>query len=113
MRRLFRKEFNPYTVSDIATFRNVDKTISVYVRSDATSLVVNLKRAQDKLQGLNDQSSDEERMEAARTFARAMFGEKEGDRLCEFYNEPLAIVAVCGMYFDKRLKNKITKAQKK
>ena len=113
MRRLFKKEFNPYTVSDKVTFRNVEKTITVYVRSDATSLIVNLKRAQEKLKELTDQSSEKERMEAARVFASAIFGEKEGDRLCKFYGEPMAIVSVCGIYFDERLKDKITKAQKR
>ena len=32
--KLFKKEINPYSVSDKATFRNVDKTRTLYVRSD-------------------------------------------------------------------------------
>ena len=110
---LFKKAINPYTVSDKAVFRNVDKTLILYVRSDAASLVVNLKQAQQKLVELNDESDECQRMNAARFFAKAIFGEEQADKLCDFYNEPLAVVTVVGMYFDKQLKKKITKAQKK
>ena len=110
---MFRKEINPYTVSDKVTFRNVDKTLTLYVRSNATAMVVNLKQAQDKLKELNDDADECERMNAARFFARSVFGEEQGDKLVDFYNEPLAIISVMGMYFDKQLKKKITKAQKK
>ena len=110
---LFKKEINPYTVSDKAVFRNVDKTLTLYVRSNAPSLVVNLKQAQDKLKELTDESDECQRMNAARFFAKAVFGEEQADKLVDFYNEPLAVVAVVGMYFDQQLKKKITKAQKK
>lgn len=110
---LFVKEINPYTVSDKAVFRNVDKTLTIYVRSDATTLVVNLKNAQEKLKSLNDESDMCERFNVARAFARAIFGDEQGDALVDFYNDPLAIISACGMYFDKQLKAKITKAQKK
>ena len=50
---MFRsKTISPYNVEDKATFRNVDRTLVLYVRSDATSLVVGLKQAQDKLKEL-------------------------------------------------------------
>ena len=111
---MFRsKTISPYNVEDKATFRNVDKTLVLYVRSSATSLVVNLKQAQEKLKELTDESDECQRMNAARFFAKAVFGEEQADKLCDFYGEPLAVVAVVGMYFDKQLKKKITKAQKK
>ena len=110
---MFNKEINPYSVADKVTFRNVDKTLTLYVRSNATTMVVNLKQAQDKLKELNDDADECERMNAARFFARSVFGEEQGDKLVDFYNEPLSIISVVGMYFDKRLKKKITKAQKK
>lgn len=109
----FKNEINPYSVSDKVTFRNVDKTLTLYVRSNATTMVVNLKQAQDKLKELNDDADECERMNAARFFARSVFGDEQGDKLVDFYNEPIAIISVVGMYFDKRLKKKITKAQKK
>ena len=107
-----RKEINPYSVSDKVTFRNVDKTITLFVRTDAASLVYGLKQAQEKLKELTDESDECERMNAARYFARSIFGEEQGDRLVDFYNEPLAIITVLGIYFNKQLKKKITKAQK-
>ena len=107
-----RKEINPYSVSDKVTFRNVDKTITLFVRTDAASLVYGLKQAQEKLTELTDESDECERMNAARYFARSIFGEEQGDRLVDFYNEPLAIITVLGIYFNKQLKKKITKAQK-
>ena len=110
---MFKHEINPYTVADKVTFRNVDKTLTLYVRSNATTMVVNLKQAQDKLKQLNDDADECERMNAARFFARSVFGEEQGDKLVDFYNEPMAIISVMGIYFDKRLKKIITKAQKK
>ena len=110
---MFKKEINPYSVSDKAVFRNVDKTLTLYVRSDAAGLVVNLKKAQDKLKEISDESDECERVNAARFFARAVFGEEQGDRLVDFYNEPLAIISAVGLYFDKQRKKKIAKAQKK
>lgn len=110
---MFKKEINPYSVSDKVTFRNVDKTLTLCVRSNATAMVVNLKQAQDKLKELNDDADECERMNAARFFARSVFGEEQGDKLVDFYNEPFTIISVVGIYFDERLKKLITKAQKK
>ena len=108
-----KNEINPYSVSDKVTFRNVDKTLTLYVRGDAASFVVGLKKAQDKLKEITDESDECERVNAARFFARTLFGEEQGDKLVDFYNEPLTIISVCGMYFEKRLAKKITKAQKR
>ena len=110
---MFRKEINPYAVSDKAVFRNVDKTLTLYVRSDASTLVVNLKNAQEKLKEITNDSDECQRVNAARFFAKAVFGEEQANELIDFYNEPLAVITAIGIYFDKQLKKKITKAQKK
>ena len=110
---LFRSEISPYSVEDKVTFRNVDKTITLYVRGDAASFVVGLRKAQEKLAAITDESDECERMDCARFFARTLFGDEQGDKLVDFYNEPLAVITVCGMYFKERLAKKITKAQKK
>ena len=111
---MFRKnEISPYGVEDKVTFRNVDKTLTLYVRGDAASFVVGLKKAQDKLAEITSESDESERENCARFFARTLFGDEQGDKLVEFYNEPLAVITVCGMYFKDRLSKKITKAQKK
>ena len=110
---MFRKEINPYSVSDKVTFRNVDKTLTLYVRSDAASLVVGLKKSQEQLKQLTDHSDECHRVNAARFFAQSIFGEEQGDKLVDFYDEPLAVITVLGLYFEKQLSKKIAKAQKK
>lgn len=110
---MFRREINPYTVTDKVTFRNVDKTLTLYVRGDAASFVVGLKKAQERLTSLTDESDECERVNVSRFFARTLFGEEQGDRLVDFYNDPVVVISVCGQYFQKRLAKKITKAQKK
>lgn len=109
----FRREINPYPVSDKVTFRNVDKTLKLTVRADASSLVIGLKKANDKLSSLTDDTPEKERAEAARLFASTIFGQEQGDALCRFYEDPLAVVTACGLYFRERLSKKITKAQKR
>ena len=109
----FRKDITPYSVEDKVTFRNVDKTLTLYVRGDAASFVVGLKKAHEKLTEITDDSDECERVNTARFFARTLFGEEQGDQLVDFYNEPLAVITVCGMYFKDHLAKKITKAQKK
>ena len=108
-----KNEISPYGVEDKVTFRNVDKTLTLYVRGDAASFVVGLKKAQDKLAEITSESDESERENCARFFARTLFGDEQGDKLVEFYCEPLAVITVCGMYFKERLSKKITKAQKK
>lgn len=110
---MFRKEINPYTVSDKVTFRNVDKTLTLYVRSNASTIVASLQKAKVVLSELASTSEEFERVNAARVFARGIFGEEQGDQLVDFYNDPLAIITVLGTYFETRLSKIITKAQKK
>ena len=110
----FKKEINPFPISDNITFRNVDKTINLSVRADAPSLVLGLKRVQERLTGLTDETEESERVDAARFFAITIFGTEQGEQLVQFYNsDPLAIISACGLYFQSRLAKKITKAQKK
>lgn len=109
----FRHEINPFPVSDKVTFRNVDKTLSLTVRADASTVVLGLKRANERLSALTDESPDEEKAAAARMFAAVLFGDEQADSLCRFYEDPLAVVTACGMYFRERLSKKITKAQKR
>ena len=109
---MFKKEINPYSVTDKVTFRNVDETITVRVRADAGMLMAGLNEAQKRLSAVAKTDNREEYRDAAVFFARAIFGD-DGDKLVEFYGDPVATIAACGMYFDKRLKKLITKAQKK
>ena len=109
----FRKEINPYSVSDKVTFRNVEKTITLYVRADAASIVVGLKSAQERLKALTEDTPEDERTAATLAFAGAIFGADQARQLLDFYGEPLTVLTVCGQYFKERLGKKITKAQKR
>ena len=109
----FKREINPFPVSDKVTFRNVDQTLTLIVRTDASTLVLGLKRVNDRLSTLTDATPEKEKVEAARMFATVLFGQTQGDALCRFYADPLAVVTACGMYFKERLSKKITKAQKR
>lgn len=110
---MFRKEINPFPVSDKIAFRNIDKTITLTVRADAATLVIGLKKVNERLTSINDNSPDSEKMDAARFFADTIFGKDQGAQLLDFYGDPLAVITACGMYFRERLSKKIVKAQKK
>ena len=108
----FRHEINPFPVSDKVTFRNVDKTLTLTVRADASSLVIGLKHINDRMAGMTEDTPEQERIDVARLFAVTIFGKEQGDKLFDFYGEPLAVITACGIYFRERLGKKITKAQK-
>lgn len=107
------KTINPFPVSDKIAFRNIDKTITMTVRADAATLVVGMKRVSDRLSGIKDDSSDEDKTNAARLFAETIFGKDQGEQLMDFYDDPLSVITACGMYFRERLSKKIVKAQKR
>ena len=110
----FKREIKPFPVADKIRFRNVDRVFDAVVRSDASSLVVGLKRVNDRLSAMTDETPEMERLSAARFFADTLFGSEQGEAFCNFYdNDPLTIINACGMYFQKVLNKKITKAQKK
>jgi len=109
----FRREITPYSVEDKVTFRNVDKTLTLYVRSDAAGIVSRIIEAEKRMKEITIKSDTCQQVNVARFFAQSIFGEDQGNQLFDFYNEPLAVLAVCGEYFQKRLGKKITKAQKK
>ena len=109
---MFNHEINPYPVTDKVTFRNVDKTITLTVRSDGTALVTGLKHVYDRLSSVKEDTTDEEKKEVARFFADTIFGSEQGKRLTAFYGgDAISVITACGMYFRGRLGKKITKAQ--
>ena len=109
-----RNVINPYSVTDKIAFRNVDDTLKLVVRADAASLVTGLKKVNERLSQMTDETPEEERLSVALFFAETLFGTTQAVNLCRFYeNDSLAIINVCGMYFRERLSKKITKAQKK
>lgn len=119
LEKLFHKnkkvnEINPFPISDLIRFRNGDKTLDLTVKGSASGMVLNLKTAQARLEEVTGESSEEERLSAAKMFAASIFGDAQAEKLIEFYdNDPVACITACGEYFDQVLKVKIIKAQKK
>ena len=111
---MFRHEISPYSVNDKVRFRNLDKTIDIDVKADASQLVTGLMKANARLTGMTEETTEEEKTKSALLFAGAMFGNAQAEKLLEFYDrEPLSLINACSVYFDKRLKKLITKAQKR
>ena len=109
----FKAKINPFSVSDKVSFRNIDKTLDLTVRAEASSLVTQLMRSQAKLSQMTEDTTEDEQREAALMFAASIFGKEQAQKLLDFYGEPIAVINACGLYFDQRLKKIITKAQKK
>ena len=109
----FHHEINPFNVTDIVTFRNLEKSLTLTVKADASVLVINLKHAYDRLASQNDDTDEKEKAAAALDLASTIFGQEQGERLCRFYEDPLYVITACGKYLRDRLTKKITKAQKK
>lgn len=108
----FRHEINPYNVTDKLAFRNMDKTLTLTVKANAGTLVLGIKKAYDRIASLRDESPEEEKAAAARMYAATIFGAEQGEKLCEFYGDPLTVIQACSACLD-RLRDKITKAQKR
>ena len=109
-----KNEINPFPVSDRVKFRNLDKTITLIVRSGASKLVLGIRKAQESFSRLNDDSSEDDLREAAQQFAETIFGSEQAQQLLRFYdNDYMAVITACSLYFSKRLGKMITKAQKK
>ena len=102
-------------VRDRITIKESGESIQLFVDSDPRMLVTRIRNAQIQITGANKaESTDEDRMKAARAFAVAIFGEKQTDQLAEFYGGDYScVMTISGLYFEKRLCKKIIAAQKK
>ena len=107
------KVIDPYPVSDKVTFKNVDKTLTLYVRTDAPSIVLGIKKVLERLSDVNENTTDAEKAETAMLYARTIFGKDQAEQMMAFYGDPLPVITACGIYFHDQLSKKITKAQKK
>jgi hypothetical protein len=106
-------EINPYPVTDTVVFRNGDDRIKMQVRADDSLLVIGIKRANERIRTLTDDTPDDEKKTAALMLAQAIFGDDQGTALYDFYGDPYAVISACGLYFRERLAKIITKAQKR
>ncbi len=101
-------------VHDEIVIKEGESKLRLVVDGDATHIVAGLQRAQTMLKSLNDESKPEDLDAAARAFAVAVFGEKQADKVLEFYSgDPACIINISGRYFRDRLGKKIAKVQKR
>ena len=114
-RFLDRKTFTLNRVRDRITVREGSEEITLTVDADARVIVTRIRKAQEQLVKANQKNADiKAREQAARAFAEAMFGTEQTDSLARFYHDDYScVLMICGLYFEKRLCKKITKAQKK
>ena len=115
LRRLFGNELSLNRVHDLFTVKEGNEQIQLRIDSAPRLLVTKIRNANEHITGANRQeATDEDRVNAARMFAEAMFGEDQTDRLAELYKGDYScVMAISGLYFEKRLCKKIVKAQKK
>ena len=108
------KEFTLHRVHDKITIREGDEKLDLKVDGDAMRMATGLINAQAMLKKLNQESKEEDFIEAGRYFARVIFGEEQAKALEEFYRgDAGCMITLCGTYFSKRLSKLITEAQKK
>ena len=101
-------------VRDRVQFKEADELLVLVVDGDAARMVRALTEAQKTLNSIKGGSTDEERLQAARQFAEAIFGKEQAEKLIQFYrNDAICVIEACGQYFGGGLAKKITVAQKK
>lgn len=101
-------------VHDGITVAESGDELKLNVDSDPGRIVAGLGFAQQQLQALTPDSTDDERKHAALAFASAIFGTEQAQQLLDFYHgEAACVISICGKYFNERLVRKIEKAQKR
>ena len=99
-------------VRDQIAVKEGEQEIILTVDSDANTLVRRLKKSKETMDAVNEQTTEEQKLEAARELASAIFGDEQAEALILFYSENAGNVAeVCARYFEDRLCEMITKAQ--
>ena len=101
-------------VHDTLKIKEGNDSIILHVNADPRRIVAGLNGVQARLQSINEETPDAERLEHATVFANVLFGEDQAKQLADFYHDDYGcIISVCSKYFDQRLAKLITKAQKK
>ena len=113
----WKKEYTLNRVHDRITVREGNETIDLVVDNDANTLIYEIVQAQKALDGIKNESPEEERNIAVMKFAGAIFGPEQAQKLLDFYRGNYGcVITICSMYFTdgkNGLGKKITKVQKK
>lgn len=111
--------FGRYTLSlgriyDTVIIREGGTSLPLHVNADPNRMSLGIIHAQKRLSAIGDNSTEEEMKDAAMYFAGVIFGEDQAEKLLDYYHgDAGCVVAVCAKYFTDRLRDKITRAQKK
>ena len=101
-------------VRDSVKITEGEQSLILTVDSDPMRLTAGLTQARERMKTITENSTDEEKKEAALLFAGVIFGKEQAQKLLDFYHsDPDCVFSVCGRYFRDRLRKLIIKAQKK
>ena len=101
-------------VRDKVAFVEGNEKLVLYVDVDPLGFVAEMQKSVSELKSLNDNSTDEEFLSAAKDMAVKMFGEDQAQKLIEFYHcNPKQLFNVTSRYFIERLNGLISAKQKK
>ena len=101
-------------VRDHIEVREGTDRLSLDVDSDPRILISKIRTAQELLISANKNESMKDREQAAKSFSEALFGKEQAEKLAAFYDGDFScVMTICGLYFERRLRKKIIKAQKK
>ena len=113
-KRFNRHEITLNRVHDSIRIREGDESLTLRVESDPLRMVAGIMQAQKMLQAIDENSTEEQKQNAARYFAEVIFGKAQADKLLAFYLfDAACVINVCGRYFAERLSKKIDKAQRR
>lgn len=101
-------------VHDKIMIKEGDESIILKIDADPDRMISGLRIAQEKLQSLNKDSTDDEYKEASSLFAEAIFGKQQTEELFSFYRgDATCVINVSSRYFNERLTKLITREQKR
>lgn len=107
-------EISLHRVHDRVNIREGGESLALQVDADPMRMVAGLTQAQKMMQGLTEESTEDQQRDTALYFAGVIFGKEQAESLLAFYhNDAACVINVCGQYFSARLGKLISKAQKK
>ena len=101
-------------IRDKLRIQDGDAHIDIDICAAPGDIIPGVARAQAMLKGLNADMTRDEIKERALALASAIFGEDQAQKLLDFYGgDATCVMELSIEYFSKRLKKKLTKAQKR
>lgn len=118
IKKLFqRKPLSLNRVRDKVTIKEGEETITLFVDCDVTGIVNKLRNAKDMIDSLKENTGEDQKKAASMSFAVAIFGEAQAEKLLTFYHGNYGcVVEICGIYFEDKkhgLARKIADVQKR